>query len=264
MAKTIFKIRNCSTVGWIGGTLLLASCGAAPVPDFQSAEAPSDASAEAMSTAVSRLFAAMDAVGPGADRQYADELRAFLARPQALHALRETYAAAPASDHMRRWMAVNVAAQLPGTQSLAFMESALYELPNIDPSSRMALALEQPTRFRAALSVINGFIEGKPEYDAALSRMLSRAEPAVARFAATQLFSQDRLDPAMRAALDARDIESSFRRMGLEHLPELARMEAEISAARTSNSRNDGTSRRTAPGRVDTLEPAAASATVAE
>jgi hypothetical protein len=45
-----------------------------------------------MPTAISRLFVAMVAVGPGADRQYEEALQTFLTRPGALQALRETSA----------------------------------------------------------------------------------------------------------------------------------------------------------------------------
>jgi hypothetical protein len=209
-----------------------------------------------MPTAISRLFVAMDAVGPGADRQYEEALQTFLTRPGALQALRETYAKAAAWDPMRRWMAVNVAAQLPGSESLAFMESVLYEHPNIDASSRAALAREQPARFRAALGVISGFIESRPGYDAALARLLTHAEPSVARFAAIDLFNRNRLNPEMRATLDARGLESSFQRMGLDQLPALARMEAELSAARRSGFPG--------PGRSQTPAPTSPSTTLAE
>lgn len=199
-----------------------------PPPTVTELEPRSDAESAASSAETSgtlqALMGVMDGFGEGSEERFEHEWRAFSTRADAFETLVDAFDRSSPEQAAARRKIAYAASLIPSEASVSFLERVALEEPAFTTDKEGS----DRARSAAAAGLARMVASGEaPTAEVAIRQLLSKAEPAVARTAALELFVAGELDEDHRRLLSARNIPANFRKLTGEETVELLRVHRE-------------------------------------
>jgi len=172
---------------------------------------------------VKQLLETMDTPGAAGEKLHQKQLAELRADPATLDVLTDSYGKLPAKAVNARWKTVVAIAALQTPAAIPFLETVALGPPEIDPKAVEADAGDFSFRIRysAALGVVRASSQAVEGAKASVAKLLSTADPEIARLVGVELFSAGALSPELKGRLSQRGIYADFRKIEGEELKQL-------------------------------------------